>query len=85
MRALTPEVRGLVQLFADTHEVETGFGVATWRRRSLPVAGGTDDQDAWTLQALNVLQDLMNDALARALRHQRREKKIRASRRAPAE
>ncbi len=75
MRAFTPEVRALLQLFGQTHELDVGFGVATWRRRALPAAGGTDDQDAFTLHALDVLQDLMNDALVRSMRHRRSEEK----------
>jgi hypothetical protein len=38
--------------------------MAVWRRRSLPRAGGTDDQDALTLQALEYLQDEMNAVIA---------------------
>lgn len=46
-----------------THEIETGLGLAQWTRRSLPDAGGVNDQDAQTLQALEHVRLEMNRVL----------------------
>ena len=63
MRTLTPEVVDAIGWFQLTHEVEVGDGGAMWRRRSLPAAGGLDEQDTVLLQSLGVIEAVANTLL----------------------
>ena len=57
------EARDLLALFELTHEIEVTAGGPIWARRSLPEAGGVNDQDHWTMQALEHVKDEMNRSL----------------------
>lgn len=56
-------VRDVLALFELTHEIEVTAGGPIWIRRSLPEAGGVNDQDHWTMQALEHVKDEMNRLL----------------------
>jgi hypothetical protein len=53
-------------LFDATHEIDTGGMAAVCRLVRLPDAGGASEQDAWLLDALEVLRDESNAMLAEA-------------------
>lgn len=56
VRSFTPEIEATLRLFFWSHELrQTG-----WTRVCLPADGGLDDQTAWTMGALGVLQTVHN-------------------------
>jgi len=60
VRLFTPDVEGLLSLFAVTHELRVGFGGARWERITLPTAGGIDAQPARDLEALGLIAQVRN-------------------------
>lgn len=62
VRLFTPEIRAWVDLFYLTHELERG----AWRRVGLPAAGGADDQDPRTLEALDTIAEAWNALIVEA-------------------
>lgn len=68
--------RACADLFQDTHHIVIApMGGAAWyERRVLPHAGGVDEQDAFEMQALDVLR-LVHNALLEERMTERRKKK----------
>jgi len=75
VRSLLPEVEALLQLFRLTHDITFApSGLPQYVRVALPAAGGVLDQDAWTLEALDVVRATVNERLVREFRrHQEQE------------
>lgn len=80
VRAIDPVTRACADLFQDTHHVVIApMGGAAWyERRVLPHAGGVDEQDAFEMQALDVLR-LVHNALLEERMTERRKKKPKRS------
>lgn len=73
MLAFTPDVTAALDWFDATHQVASDFGRAYWRQVSLPATGGAGDQDAWLMQALEVLRDVHDTLLREAATRARNE------------
>lgn len=60
VRYLTADAEAAVGLFRRCYDRHGESGIGTWRRVSLPNAGGVADQDAWTMAAIEFVRDVMN-------------------------
>lgn len=81
VRSLTPETRDVLRWFDQTHELQVGFGAATWHRHSLPGPGGLGDQDARLMAGLDLVRDEKNLLLNDRPRSKRRTPQNRRGRR----
>lgn len=61
-----------MQLFYDTHSLTTTFDGAFWQRTSLPGPGSVSEQDHRTMELLQVVCRLQNDALSAEKKPKRR-------------
>jgi hypothetical protein len=66
VRWVTPEAMEVLGWFDRTHEVTGGYGVAWWRLRDLPGAGGVDEQDARLMAGLEFVRHMENAEIEEA-------------------
>lgn len=61
MRYLTPDVDVILGTFRRTHERRFDGAAPRWELVGWPRTGGLEEQDAWTIEALQFARDVMNN------------------------
>jgi hypothetical protein len=69
------EVQEVISWFGHCYDVESGNGVASWKRTALPAAGGIGGQDARLINAMEYVAGVHQRVLEENWRRRQKAKK----------